>query len=89
MGGKSNGGDGMEAVTLRPATMRANQDVVEVMEKCLAMAKDGNLRNVVIVGEVAGNMYYENVAFENGAALLGHISRAAFAVNRGMGCEHD
>jgi hypothetical protein len=78
----------MSVSKLTPATMKANQDVVEVMEKCLAMAKDGDLRNVVIVGEVAGNLYYENVAFENGATLLGHIARAAFAVNRGMG-EHE
>ena len=75
----------MSISNLNPVTMRANQDVVEAMEKCLALAKDGELRNVVIVGEVAGGMYYENVAFENGATLLGHIARAAFAVDRGMG----
>tara|TARA_R110002074_G_scaffold136992_1_gene281888 strand:+ start:334 stop:495 length:162 start_codon:yes stop_codon:yes gene_type:complete len=53
----------MSVSKLTPATARANQDVIEVMEKCLAMAKDGDLRNVVVVGEVAGGMYYENVAF--------------------------
>tara|TARA_R110000796_G_scaffold68034_2_gene156032 strand:- start:545 stop:790 length:246 start_codon:yes stop_codon:yes gene_type:complete len=79
----------MSVSKLTPATARANQDVIEVMEKCLAMAKDGDLRNVVVVGEVAGGMYYENVAFENGATLLGHIARAAFAVDRGMGFRHE
>ena len=77
----------MNVSKLTPATMKPNQDVVEAMEKCLALAKNGELRNVVIVGEVAGGLYYENVSFENGAALLGHISQAAFAVNRAMRCE--
>ena len=79
----------MTVRTLTVATMKPNQGVIEVMEKCLAMAKDGELRNVVIVGELAGNMYYEDVAFENGATLLGHIARAAFAVDRGMNCNHE
>ena len=79
----------MSVTKLTPATVKANQDVIEVMEQCLALAKDGELRNVVIVGEVSGGMYYENVAFENGATLLGHIARAAFAVDRGMGCSHE
>jgi len=81
----------MSVSKLTPATAKPNQDVIEVLERCLALAKDGELRNVVVVGEVAGGMYYEDVSFENGATLLGHIVRAAFAVDRGMGarCEHE
>jgi hypothetical protein len=74
---------------LTPTTMVANQDVINVLERCLAMAKTGDLRNLVVVGEVSGGMFYEDVAFDNGTLLLGSISRAAFAVNRGMGRNDD
>lgn len=63
---------------------KPDEQVVKALEDALELARSGELRSVVVVGDLTGNMLYRVCGMENGVVLLGHLSRAVDAVNKAL-----
>ncbi len=65
-----------EIPQLRDASSSPVTEVVAALEHALVEARSGALRNVVIVGDLAGNTYYGNCGMDNRILLLGYLEIA-------------
>ena len=75
---------GSNVQRLEDANSKPEQKVIDALEEALAMAKSGEMRSVVITGDLIGNEWYSNAKFIDGLVLLGHLDIAKQAVRRGM-----
>ena len=79
MGGQ--GGDQARTMSddvhqLRDASSSPVDLVVSALEDALEEARSGRLRNVVIVGDLAGTLYYRNCGMDDRIRLLGFLEAA-------------
>lgn len=73
-----------ELQKLQDANSKPNQDVIAALEDALDLARSGEMRSVVITGDLIGNEWYSNAKFLDGLVMLGHLDIAKQAVRRGM-----
>jgi hypothetical protein len=66
---------------LKPATAIPVPAVIEILELALKLAKDGELRDIVISGTLTGGMFYHACKFTEGPMLAGQLSAQLFLVN--------
>ncbi len=66
---------------LKNANAEPVEEVIDVLEGALKMAKTGELRSIVLVGDCTGNLIWRHCAMKDRTTLLGHLSHAAFTVN--------
>lgn len=73
-----------ELQKLQDANSKPNQDVIAALEDALDLARSGEMRSVVITGDLIGNEWYSNAKFLDGLVMLGHLDIAKQAVRSGM-----
>ena len=73
-----------EVQKLQDANSKPNQDVIDALEYALSLARSGQMRSVVVTGDLIGNEWYSEAKFSDGLVLLGHLDIAKQAVRRGM-----
>jgi len=66
--------------TFRDANAEPAEEVVRVLEDALALAREGKLRSVTVVGGLTGNMLYRASAAGDYVEMLGLLQAAQFSV---------
>jgi hypothetical protein len=69
-----------EPIKLKSATTQPDQEVIKKLEIALAKARDGKLREVLIIGSYEGGGYFHNASFKDGPLMLGYLAMVQFSV---------
>ncbi len=69
-----------EIPTIKSAESTPVKTVVVALEEALVKAKAGELRNVVIVGDLTGNLTFISSGMDDRICLLGYLEMARWNV---------
>ena len=68
------------SIGLRDVKADMVPNVVDCLESALELAKSGELRSVVVVGDLRGERLYSYCGMEDRVLLLGHLANAIHSV---------